>query len=177
MVSVLPFCSRVDGYTSHRGALQAKMVYVASLNDQVVPIYSGLFTAASHPLILRALYIDGDAYQCVSPFSFFPSLSLILLSDLSRVPVPSLSSSSDFLSNLLVLLLRMLNSGISDSGLLVHLSEATAGSLNGVGHSTAYEEVATYSYVLFHCALGGFGYPFRLSPGLQISRQVSFPYE
>ena len=88
MVSVLPFCSRADGYTSHRGALQAKMVYVASLNDQVVPIYSGLFTAASHPLILRALYIDGDAYQCVSPFSFFPSLSLILLSDLSRVPVP-----------------------------------------------------------------------------------------
>ncbi len=42
---------------------QAKMVYVASLNDQVVPIYSGLFTAASHPRILRALYIDGDAYQ------------------------------------------------------------------------------------------------------------------
>ena len=45
---------------------QAKMVYVASLNDQVVPIYSGLFTAASHPRILRALYIDGDAYQYAS---------------------------------------------------------------------------------------------------------------
>ena len=45
---------------------QVKMVYVASLNDQVVPLYSGLFTAASHPLILRALYIDGDAYQYVS---------------------------------------------------------------------------------------------------------------
>jgi hypothetical protein len=28
--------------------------------------------------------------------------------------------------------------------LLAHLSEATAGSLNGVGHSTAYEELATY---------------------------------
>ena len=42
---------------------QTKIVYVASLNDQVVPIYSGLFTAVSHPLILRALYIDGDAYQ------------------------------------------------------------------------------------------------------------------
>jgi hypothetical protein len=53
-------------------------------------------------------------------------------------------SFSDFLSNLLVLLLRILNSGISDSGLLAHLSEATAGSLNGVGHSTAYEELATY---------------------------------
>ena len=47
-------------------------------------------------------------------------------------------SSSDSLSNLLlVLLLRILNSGISDSGLLAHLSEATAGLLNGVGHSTA----------------------------------------
>ena len=45
---------------------QVKMVYIASLNDQVVPLYSGLFTAASHPLILRALYIDGDAYQYVS---------------------------------------------------------------------------------------------------------------
>jgi hypothetical protein len=42
---------------------QTKVLYVASLNDQVVPIYSGLFTAVSHPLILRALYIDGDAYQ------------------------------------------------------------------------------------------------------------------
>ncbi|KAG5641460.1 hypothetical protein DXG03_005137 [Asterophora parasitica] len=93
-----------------------KIVYVASLNDQVVPIYSGLFTAVSHPLILRALYIDGDAYH-----------------------------SSDFLSNLLVLLLRIQNSGISDSGLTVHLSEATAGSLSGVGHSTAYEEISTYS--------------------------------
>ncbi|KAK2463904.1 hypothetical protein APHAL10511_004076 [Amanita phalloides] len=93
-----------------------KMVYVASLNDQVVPLYSGVFTAASHPLILRALYIDGDAHH-----------------------------SSDFLANLLVLLLRIFNSGMSDSGLLVHLSEATAGSLNGVGHSTAYEEIATYA--------------------------------
>lgn len=44
---------------------QVKMVFIASLNDQVVPLYSGLFTAASHPLILRALYIDGDAYQYV----------------------------------------------------------------------------------------------------------------
>ena len=41
------------------------MLYIASLDDQVVPIYSGLFTAISHPLILRALYIDGDAYKFV----------------------------------------------------------------------------------------------------------------
>ncbi|KAJ6604479.1 hypothetical protein DFH09DRAFT_1122837 [Mycena vulgaris] len=106
-----------------------KMVYVASLNDQVVPIYSGLFTAASHPLILRALYIDGDAYH-----------------------------SSDFLSNLLVLLLRVLNSGLSDSGLLAHLSEATAGSLNGIGHSTAYEEISTYSLAVKYLFLSNSGF-------------------
>jgi hypothetical protein len=33
------------------------------MNDQVVPIYSELLAAASHLLILLALYIDGDAYQ------------------------------------------------------------------------------------------------------------------
>jgi hypothetical protein len=54
-------------------------------------------------------------------------------------------SSSDFLTNLLVLLLRVLNCGLSDSGLLAHLSEATAGSLNGIGHSTAYEELSSFS--------------------------------
>ena len=54
-------------------------------------------------------------------------------------------SSSDFVSNLLVLLIRILNSGISDSGLIAHLSEATAGSMIGVGHSTAYEELTTFS--------------------------------
>ncbi|KZT66216.1 hypothetical protein DAEQUDRAFT_675505 [Daedalea quercina L-15889] len=94
----------------------AKIVYIASLNDQVVPIYSGLFTAASHPRILRALYIDGDAYH-----------------------------SSDFLTNLLVLLIRILNAGLSDGGLLIHLSEATAGTLSGIGHSSVYEELATFS--------------------------------
>jgi len=58
---------------------QVKFVYVASLDDQVVPvsatlsqvypfltrvqIYSGIFTSVNHPQILRALYIDGDAYR------------------------------------------------------------------------------------------------------------------
>ncbi|KAJ7042417.1 hypothetical protein C8F04DRAFT_76864 [Mycena alexandri] len=106
-----------------------KMVYIASLNDQVVPIYSGLFTSASHPLILRALYIDGDAYH-----------------------------SSDFLSNLLVLLLRVLNAGLPESGLIAHLSEATAGSLNGVGHSTVYEELSTYSLAVKYLFLTNSGF-------------------
>jgi hypothetical protein len=50
-----------------------------------------------------------------------------------------LHSSSDFLSNLYASLIR-----ISDSGLLAHLSEPIASSLNGVIHSTAYEELAKY---------------------------------
>jgi hypothetical protein len=96
-------------------------------------MYSGLFTAASHPLILRALYIDGDAYRSVNP---------PYLEGLYRLPP---TSSSDFLSNLVTLLIRVLNSGLSDSGLLAHLSEATAGSLSGVGHSTVYEEIGNYT--------------------------------
>lgn len=54
------------------------MVYIASLNDQVVPIYSGLFTAASHPRILRALYIDGDAYQCASTITEHEKTKLLM---------------------------------------------------------------------------------------------------
>ena len=60
-------------------------------------------------------------------------------------------SSSDFLSNLLVLLLRIRNAGISDGGLLADLSEATAGSLRGLGHSSAYLDEGAYTYV--HCLL------------------------
>ena len=48
---------------------------------------------------------------------------------------------------LLVLLIRILNAGLPDSGLALHLSEATAGSLSGIGHSTAYEEAGVYEYV------------------------------
>jgi hypothetical protein len=44
-----------------------------------------------------------------------------------------------------------MNVGLSDSGLLTHLSEATAGSLSGIGHSTVYEELATYSFVSLGC--------------------------
>jgi hypothetical protein len=50
-------------YDSNPFFVQIKCVYIASLNDQVVPIYSGIFTAANHPSILRALFIDGEAYR------------------------------------------------------------------------------------------------------------------
>lgn len=82
---------------------------VASLNDQVVPLYSALFTAVSHPSLLRAIFIDAAAFR-----------------------------SSDFLANLVVFCQRLRNAGISDHGLPSHLSAALAGSLTGVGHSLIY---------------------------------------
>lgn len=80
-------------------------------------------------------------------------------------------SSSDFLTNLLVLLLRVLNCGLSDSGLLAHLSEVTAGSLNGIGHSTAYEELSTFSYAVCYLSF------ITISSFSQSGSELSFPHE
>lgn len=89
-----------------------------------VPIYGSSFSAASHPLLLRALFVDGASY-----------------------------SASDFMTNLLCFAFMLRNAGISDEHLIEHLSEATAGSLTGLGHSSPYEEPATFQLAvdyLFH---------------------------
>nr|XP_031858309.1 uncharacterized protein CI109_006280 [Kwoniella shandongensis]KAA5525381.1 hypothetical protein CI109_006280 [Kwoniella shandongensis] len=95
---------------------EVKVVLLASLNDQVVPIYGASFSTATHPLLLRALYVDGASY-----------------------------TQSDFMTNLLCFAFMLRNAGIDDQGLVEHLSEATAGSLTGVGHSTPYEEISCYT--------------------------------
>ncbi|CAK9782924.1 hypothetical protein CC85DRAFT_329427 [Cutaneotrichosporon oleaginosum] len=103
---------------------EVKVLLLSSLNDQVVPIYGASFATASHPLLLRALYVDGASY-----------------------------SASDFMTNLLCFAFMLRNAGIDDQRLIEHLSEATAGSLTGVGHSTPYEELGCYSMAvqyLFH---------------------------
>lgn len=87
---------------------------VASLEDQVVPLYSAVMTSIHHPSIMRAVYIDGATYQ------------------------------DDFLTNLISFSLRLRNSGVDDHGVLVHLSEVIAGSIYGEGHSTIYEEREVY---------------------------------
>jgi hypothetical protein len=64
-------------------------------------------------------------------------------------------SASDFMTNLLCFSFMLRNAGISDQHLIEHLSEATAGSLTGVGHSTPYEEPASFALAvdyLFHAA-------------------------
>lgn len=93
-----------------------KCVYVGSTDDNVVPLYSALNSSNRHPSILRALYIDGQAFPRV-----------------------------DFLTNLLVLCVAVRNAGLSDHKLLTLLSASVAGSLyGGRGHSNVYEEGAVY---------------------------------
>lgn len=91
-----------------------RFTVVASLEDQVVPLYSAIMTSIHHPSIVRAVYIDGASYQ------------------------------DDFLTNLISFSLRLRNSGVDDHGVLVHLSEVVAGSIYGEGHSTIYAERDVY---------------------------------
>ncbi|KAF9207953.1 hypothetical protein BGZ49_010149 [Haplosporangium sp. Z 27] len=91
-----------------------RLTCVASLEDQVVPLYSAVMTSIHHPSIVRAIYIDAASYH------------------------------NDFLINLIAFSLRLRNAGVDDHGVLVHLSEVIAGSLYGEGHSTIYEERDVY---------------------------------
>ncbi|KAK4058530.1 hypothetical protein OIO90_000692 [Microbotryomycetes sp. JL221] len=93
-----------------------KMTVVGSINDQVVPLYSALFSGISHPGILRAVYIDSQAFR-----------------------------TSDFLANLVVFSARLRNAGLKDHDLLYHVSEALAGALTGVGHSKIYDEEEVFA--------------------------------
>jgi hypothetical protein len=103
-----------------------------------------------HPLSIRGLgvnYISSPSVWALTEVSC-PLSPLLHFSCPPGILITSaflwLHSSSDFLSNLLVLLLRIMNAGLSDSGLLTHLSEATAGSLSGVGHSSVYEDPGVF---------------------------------
>eukprot|EP00842_Homolaphlyctis_polyrhiza_P002610 jgi/Hompol1/334/HPOL_005282-RA len=90
---------------------------VGSWYDQVVPIYSACLHGIHHPNIFRALYIDQADYQ------------------------------PDFLSHLVVFGLKLRNAGLSDYGLIVHLSDLLQGNIYGFGtqgHYALYEEENTY---------------------------------
>lgn len=105
---------------------EVRVVLLASLNDQVVPIYGSSFSTATHPLLLRALYVDGASY-----------------------------TQSDFMTNLLCFAFMLRNAGINDQRLVEHLSEATAGSLTGIGHSTPYEELGCYTLAVHYLFYAG----------------------
>ncbi|PTB38366.1 hypothetical protein M441DRAFT_174178 [Trichoderma asperellum CBS 433.97] len=99
----------------------ARVTFVGSIDDQVVPMESAVYSPANHPYIYRAVFIDG------------------------RVHAP------DFISHLIGFALKLRNLGISDHGLIRELSVALAGSLySGEGHSRLYYDAAVYDLAIMH---------------------------
>lgn len=92
-----------------------RITYIGSIDDQLVPMESAIYSPASHPYIYRAAFIDG------------------------RIHTP------DFIAHLVGFALKLRNLGISDQGLIRELSVALAGSLySGEGHSRLYDDEQVY---------------------------------
>ncbi|KAI1107272.1 hypothetical protein F4804DRAFT_298233 [Jackrogersella minutella] len=111
----------------YRNALEAvvsygaRIAYIGSIDDQLVPMESSVFSPASHPYIYRAAFIDG------------------------RVHAPN------FISHLVGFALKLRNLGISDHGLVRELSVSLAGSLySGEGHSRLYDDEQVYDLAISH---------------------------
>ncbi|TQV95482.1 hypothetical protein IF1G_05311 [Cordyceps javanica] len=99
----------------------ARVTFVGSIDDQVVPMESAVYSPASHPYIYRAVFIDG------------------------RIHAP------DFIAHLVGFALKLRNLGVSDHGLVRELSLALAGSLySGEGHSRLYYDDAVYDLAIAH---------------------------
>ncbi|KAF2818012.1 uncharacterized protein BDZ99DRAFT_405780 [Mytilinidion resinicola] len=98
-----------------------RIVYVGSIDDQLVSLESSTFTPLSHPYIYRAVFVDG------------------------RIHAP------DFLTHLVGFAMKLRNLGLPDQGLIRELSPALAGSLySGEGHSRIYEDPRVYSLAVSH---------------------------
>ncbi|KAF1815100.1 hypothetical protein P152DRAFT_480184 [Eremomyces bilateralis CBS 781.70] len=100
-----------------------RVVYIGSIDDQLVSLESSTFSNIAHPYIFRAVFVDG------------------------RIHAP------DFLTRLVGFVLKLRNLGIPDHGLIRELSPALAGSLYmGEGHSRIYDEGEVY-FLSVQCAL------------------------
>ncbi|KAK5140547.1 hypothetical protein LTR04_002951, partial [Oleoguttula sp. CCFEE 6159] len=115
--------SRPDSTVSkkYEGALSValdygvRIVYVGSIDDQLVSLESSTFSTISHPYIYRAVFVDGRAHA------------------------------PDFMAHLVGFALKLRNLAVSDHGLIRELSAPLAGSLySGAGHSTIYDDAAVY---------------------------------
>ena len=92
-----------------------RILYVGSIDDQLVSLESSTFSTVDHPYIYRAVFVDG------------------------RVHAP------DFITHLVGFALKLRNLGISDHGLIRELSAPLAGSLyTGEGHSRVYDDSVVY---------------------------------
>ncbi|KAJ2905782.1 hypothetical protein MKZ38_004459 [Zalerion maritima] len=102
-------------------AYGVRITYVGSIDDQLVPMESAVYSPAAHPYIYRAVFIDG------------------------RIHAP------DFIANLVGFALKLRNLGISDHGLVRELSVPLAGSLyGGEGHSRLYDDGQVYDLAVSH---------------------------
>ncbi|PVI04756.1 hypothetical protein DM02DRAFT_611360 [Periconia macrospinosa] len=98
-----------------------RILYVGSIDDQLVSLESSTFSTLSHPYIYRAVFVDG------------------------RIHAP------DFVTHLVGFTLKMRNLGLPDHGLIRELSPALAGSLyGGEGHSRVYEDPSVYILAVQH---------------------------
>ncbi|ORY01814.1 hypothetical protein BCR34DRAFT_493536 [Clohesyomyces aquaticus] len=98
-----------------------RILYVGSIDDQLVSLESSTFSTLSHPYIYRAVFVDG------------------------RIHAP------DFLTHLVGFALKLRNLGLPDHGLVRELSPALAGSLYaGEGHSRVYEDPRVYALAVSH---------------------------
>ncbi|RGP75816.1 hypothetical protein FLONG3_5573 [Fusarium longipes] len=99
----------------------ARVTFIGSIDDQLVPMESAVYSPANHPYIYRAVFIDG------------------------RVHAP------DFIAHLVGFALKLRNLGVSDHGLIRELSVPLAGSLySGAGHSRLYYDDAVYDLAIAH---------------------------
>ncbi|KAG8165649.1 hypothetical protein KVR01_004201 [Diaporthe batatas] len=102
-------------------AYGVRITYVGSIDDQLVPIESAVYSPASHPYIYRAVFIDG------------------------RIHAP------DFIAHLVGFACKLRNLGVSDHGLIRELSVPLAGSLyGGEGHSRLYDDGQVYDLAIAH---------------------------
>ncbi|KAK6193925.1 hypothetical protein LQW54_011959 [Pestalotiopsis sp. IQ-011] len=98
-----------------------RVTFIGSIDDQVVPMESAVYSPAAHPYIYRAVFVDG------------------------RIHAP------DFIAHLVGFALKLRNLGISDQGLIRELSVALAGSLySGEGHSRLYDDNQVYDLAVSH---------------------------
>ncbi|KAF2748843.1 hypothetical protein M011DRAFT_466602 [Sporormia fimetaria CBS 119925] len=98
-----------------------RILYVGSIDDQLVSLESSTFSTISHPYIYRAVFVDG------------------------RIHAP------DFLTRLVGFTLKLRNLGLPDHGLIRELSPALAGSLyGGEGHSRLYDDQRVYDLAVQH---------------------------
>ena len=117
-------------------------------------------------MLMDRFFLDKSALCCVTGPASFSSDTTTTTTDASspngihappsQIPDPSINSDLNLVAPTITshtsgwasffssrsLTVKTLGYGSVLVGLIV--SEATAGSLNGVGHSTAYEELATY---------------------------------